>query len=432
MPYTKNRTTEKGFVPYAYTTTFRRWTSTTGWRTTPTSRLTTTRAEDPNYGYRLKQWNVQAGYKALLDSQGYLPTLEYSDVQYGQAYSPTGGAVWKNKTPGTFQWYDEPQYYHAAYRASQVSGSGWYENSTIEGLKADAQVATLAKAKDMKVNIPVMFGEGRQTTRMLRETCNTLGRAYTAFRRRRYKQAANILGLRKPPSGQLASHWLAYKYGWTPLLSDAVGMVELVSQQVSGYRARKPRFTVKASRRLSGPLKFTVTNGFSLFGAGSTSFSGRQTLKANAGLLLEVVFQDSALASQLGLGVTDPILTAWELVPFSFVFDWFVGVGQWLESASALQGFAVKAGYTSWEHSTIDTVGFPTVAASSTWQLESGVLPYQKSWERRYYRQTWGGAIPQIRILGLSDALDARRLMTSASLWRQLTGDDRIYGAYRP
>jgi hypothetical protein len=432
MPFTRTSTLEKGFVPYSYVTTSRRWTPTGGWRITPTTRLTTTKAEDPNFRYRLKQWNGQAGYKALLASQGYLPTLEYNDVQYGQSYSPTGYAVWKNKTPGTWQWNDEPQYYHTAKRPSQVSGSGWFDNNTIENLKTDAQVVAMAKAKDMKVNLPVMFGEGRQTVRMLQETCDTLGRAYREFRRRRYKQAARALGLRKPPSGQLASHWLAYTYGWTPLLSDAVGLVELASQQLSGYRAKKPRFTVKAMRALFGPVKYSVADGFSLFATGNVSFTGRQTLRGRAGLLLEVVFQDSALASQLGMGVTDPLLTVWELVPFSFVFDWFIGVGQWLESASALQGFDVKAGYTSWEHYTTDVVGYPSVAASSTWQLESGVLPYQSVWERRYYRQSWLGTIPQIRIRGLSDALNARRLMTSASLWRQLTGDDRLYGAYRP
>lgn len=32
----------------------------------------------------------------------------------------------------------------------------------------------------------------------------------------------------------------------------------------------------------------------------------------------------------------NPILTAWEVIPYSFVIDWFVGIGTWFESLSAL------------------------------------------------------------------------------------------------
>jgi len=39
------------------------------------------------------------------------------------------------------------------------------------------------------------------------------------------------------------------------------------------------------------------------------------------------------------LGITNPLLIGWELVPFSFVVDWFLPVGNWLESVDAMLGY---------------------------------------------------------------------------------------------
>lgn len=59
-----------------------------------------------------------------------------------------------------------------------------------------------------------------------------------------------------------------------------------------------------------------------------------------------VVLKDTYQVSLRGTVIADlkpprfrfnPITTAWELIPFSFVLDWFIGVGNWLESLSFLQ-----------------------------------------------------------------------------------------------
>jgi hypothetical protein len=53
---------------------------------------------------------------------------------------------------------------------------------------------------------------------------------------------------------------------------------------------------------------------------------------------------NSSIAATLGL--LDPELVAWELVPFSFVADWFIPIGQWMEArakASRLTGTFVTS-----------------------------------------------------------------------------------------
>jgi hypothetical protein len=39
------------------------------------------------------------------------------------------------------------------------------------------------------------------------------------------------------------------------------------------------------------------------------------------------------------LGIFNPLLIGWELVPFSFVVDWFIPVGSYLEGIDALLGY---------------------------------------------------------------------------------------------
>jgi hypothetical protein len=46
-------------------------------------------------------------------------------------------------------------------------------------------------------------------------------------------------------------------------------------------------------------------------------------------------------------GLTELPLTAWELVPFSFVVDWFVNIGDWLEALTPKLGIKILSeGYT--------------------------------------------------------------------------------------
>lgn len=371
-----------------------------------------------------RAWNTQPGWKAFRASHGYLPTLAYTDEQ--EYVSPEEGALM------TFEWYygtgkivmkthDDPYVPRGVWSGEPYGFSDAVHNMLTDDAKAKA----LAKARDMKVNVPVMLGEGRQTVKMLADTVRTLGKAYRNFRRGRFRRAAEDLGITKP-TGDSARHWLAYRYGWMPLLSDAKGLVELNSKGLIDPE-RGPRFGVSAKAFTSSPFDVTVEGQGSSVIGGSTRLRGLKVVEAKAGLLLEFTSKASGLES-IGLGRYDPFLTAWELTPFSFVFDWFIDIGSFLENASALESVSVLAGYTSltqhcFGRSAIASLGYGG-------QLVGGTFPAANFTFRRYTRANWLGSV-SLRT-PLWDGLNAKRLTDTAALWRQICRGDRVSGKYRP
>lgn len=374
-----------------------------------------------------RQWNTMAGWKTYRATYGYLPTQNMTETQ--EFVDQSGLPVYSYFA------------YDGQYRVDMksrdplhvpaLSGSlgfrpKWHTTSELSALREDAKQKCLSQARDMKVNVPVMLGEGRQTVRMLADTVRTLGRAYRNFRRGRFRQAAKELGIAEPGKGS-ANHWLAYNYGWMPLLSDAKGLVKLAEKGLIDPD-RGPRFSVRGNAIDVIPDWKEVISGqgASNLPGGQTTLRGTCVAHAKAGLLLEFKPGATGLAS-VGLGTFDPLLTAWELTPFSFVFDWFINVGGYLEALSTFSDVTPLAGFEShveWNY------GSATMDKPHTTGWIVGALPQVHFTWRSFKRFSWGGSVT-LRT-PLWDALNARRLTTVAALWRQRCRGDRVHGKYRP
>lgn len=124
------------------------------------------------------------------------------------------------------------------------------------------------------------------------------------------KMQRKALSLQDP-----ASQWLAFQYGWLPLLSDIHEGTEFVeslankaSMVIRNHAVSKDSYK-PASQRLTARREVIVSRIWRL-------------KRAPSNVLLS--------------GVIDPLSVAWELLPFSFVVDWFIPVGQFIENASMM------------------------------------------------------------------------------------------------
>lgn len=219
----------------------------------------------------------------------------------------------------------------------------------------------LYKAVDgAKFNIAQFFAERRQTAELLASTAARIASAARSLRRADLRGFATSLSLsgsetrtlkqnwkrveRTPAHQRVSSHWLEYVYGWRPLLQDCYDAAELLAEQVSTYEGPEGELRTTSSVRTPFTLRGSVPYG----AEGGVILQNRDDLHICTARIRVQYRLDSEARSLLNkTGISNPALLAWELLPYSFVVDWFVPVGTYLESLTAMDGFTITRGTIS-------------------------------------------------------------------------------------
>lgn len=217
-----------------------------------------------------------------------------------------------------------------------------------------------ARAVISEFSSPIFLGELRETIKMIRSPAKGLRDIADSYLRDVKSQKK-----RSPKQWKknLSSTWLEYAFGWTPLISDIQ----------SGYKAYHNLVTKHENEQVLvsgfGIEEEEVTNP----AVGSNSF-GR--IRYNHSLLVKdkafVKFRgmvvrrvDATLREKLariGFNAEEFLPTVWELLPWSFLIDYFTNIGDVIEASA----FNVSA--LSW--STQTTVKTRTWVRT-TWPDES-------------------------------------------------------------
>lgn len=200
------------------------------------------------------------------------------------------------------------------------------------------------KVADGKISVGLAVAESKLTLALLVELVTKLVKVIRAVRRGRWSEAGKILGYRtwKDTKG-LSDSWLQYQYGLKPLISDIYGAQE---QLKAGFREKEQTF--KVSRQLRQAL---VPQDFVVPATDPDIWTNDAKFIAN-GKAFEIIkfvyfmkVSDASLHALAQLGLVNPAVIAWELVPFSFVIDWLLPIGNFLDGATATLGTTFIAGY---------------------------------------------------------------------------------------
>ena len=183
--------------------------------------------------------------------------------------------------------------------------------------------------------------------------------------------------LPRPGKKQFADTWLEYKFGWAPLAQDIRNAIKALNEPFPGFRV-VGRGTVK------GDFKdHVVAPGISVYDVFCDVKSSHKIFAR-----LRATNPNIALANSLGL--LNPAFAAWEVIPYSFVVDYFVNVGEWLNGFTDQYGLELTD--TSWNW---------LCRANSKESLEFGTPPLPPSggkaeWEgRRFELHRDTGTIPR-------------------------------------
>lgn len=200
-----------------------------------------------------------------------------------------------------------------------------------DSIRDKALIRARSKMKQGDVNLGVAFAERNQTARLVADTATSLVKSLRSLRRGNWRDAWRHLGSNRrdrPKGDSIPRKWLEMQYGWKPLLSDVYGSVEALSRQ-------PPSNWIVTG---TGIEKETI----SLFQDGTSSMDLCDVgVEAMRGVFcrIDAVPENDLLQAFSSLGITNPLLIGWELVPFSFMVDWFLPIGSYLESLDAMLGY---------------------------------------------------------------------------------------------
>lgn len=194
-------------------------------------------------------------------------------------------------------------------------------------------------------NAPLFLAEGHKTASMVVGAAEKIVHGLRAARRLDVKELNKLFPMssRKSTSQTASGLWLERKYGWLPLLRDVHDSVSAMDENLSRRRSPSVVSTVHVS-------KSRVENSqrdFDLQGSPRILGHGNLQIRHTRRLTLRYRISDLSAYTAASFGLTNPASLAWELIPFSFVADWFVPVGDYLSTLDAGIGIEILTGFQS-------------------------------------------------------------------------------------
>lgn len=192
-------------------------------------------------------------------------------------------------------------------------------------------------------NAAVVLGELHESIDLIVNSAVRIGKYAAAMKSGKWQTAHHALFEKDPRSKstdfrrgrpslkEIASKHLEMQYGWMPLLQDVVGGAEALAHALN-TPVQKTYRTARSLEQRSVQLTDIPSYGC---GAGGFQIRAVGVKKQRVGLIVR--FREKPSLPKL-LGLLDPEVVAWELVPFSFIADWFVPLGDWLTARGFSQG----------------------------------------------------------------------------------------------
>lgn len=295
-----------------------------------------------------------------------------SEVYYTRTWSgtrtPGFGGLKKNQRPvnphsvsitdvsdaGLIEMIDIPStgVYFNQYSAFTRRYSGPAAPSHDPGAKQKAIKRLIDKLESgIDSNLAQDIVQIKQTVRLVADTASRLARAGAAAKNGNFPRAASALFGTKSPrydrkfgppnrNRQFADNWLAVQYGWKPLLQDLHGAFEAVARlQLADASVKQVKASAQVESWDVNDLPLFIGNKI----AGWTRV--HTVSRCKYGVRFTVEDHLKAFLSQTGF--TSPVNLIWELIPFSFVVDWFLPIGPWLETLNYTPGLVMLDGYES-------------------------------------------------------------------------------------
>lgn len=291
-----------------------------------------------------------------------------------------------------------------------------------------AAVKLLDKIKSGRVNLAQVVAERSQTARLVGDTAIKIANSLRALKKGDIVSAARALGSAKPsravrrrtakqfrvagPTADFTSRsWLELQYGWKPLLTDVFGAAQALAELPYGasYNKVEAGSTFTTHSELSG---IALSTDSKLLGSGAVTYT--RTVRYGCS------FSADPLGKPLAaLGLTNPALIAWELLPFSFVVDWFLPVGNYISSLDATIGCQFIDGYRS------EKVTVTSVSDTKSNGYADEYFLSRRTFKEMTFERTRLLAFPSPRLPSWKNPVSTTHALNALALLKQIAGGSR-------
>ncbi|DAD51563.1 maturation protein [ssRNA phage Esthiorhiza.3_4] len=204
---------------------------------------------------------------------------------------------------------------------------------------ASARLNFLGKIRDLQSAFMTgtFVGELAETIRMIRRPAQSLRHGIDQYVQTARKVARRTSGLGR--SKALTGTWLEYQYGWRPLISDIQQASEALASQ-----GRKIKLEFVKAHGSADSSSF-VNGSEVVFGRG-VDYSFTRKAKTSVRYMAGVsMFSDQPVPtmSHWGLDGFSFFPTVWNLIPYSFLVDYFSNIGKIID-AVCVQNFIIDWG----------------------------------------------------------------------------------------
>nr|QDH88751.1 MAG: hypothetical protein H1BulkLitter6286_000004 [Leviviridae sp.] len=291
----------------------------------------------------------------------------------------------------------------------------------------------ISNVKDQKVNVGNFAAEFKQTCGTVTDAASRIASAIRAVKHGDLRRAASTLvsgrhgnegnqnhtrrttrRRRYLSTGSAADDWLQLKYGWMPLLSDVNGACEELARTLT-YRPDIRKVSAQAKVQREKSLSFPK------YATTWPTCSGKGSVEITCKGVVEYQVASRVTSFLANTGLINPLEVAWEVIPYSFVVDWFLPVGSFLNNLDYDTGLVFLRGWITFHGSsrveirTDNGGGFDGVT-SQTWS--GGSI---QSDARGYHRDPLGG-FPAVPSPSLKDPISLAHVENALALLRQVVG----------
>jgi len=337
---------------------------------------------------------ITPGYFAMRKTGEFLPINPLTSSKRRIVRSDTGKMEWD------VTYYGNPAF-TSSYEGHVALSAYWHQSGfeyknfggSIPSWSSENVLVTdaLARARSKGFDVLTFMAEFRKTMNLVKQfRKRTLQRADRVSNHIERLSKGKRSQANLSPAAAFAETWLEARYGWRQIAFDLEAITEAfyklknsTSPLIRGYAsetnvATNTYKTVSMSKTVRMYEKYKT--GYS---GGYAAYSHTQELhhETRAGVVLEALIDD--------ITSFDPLVTGWEVVPFSFIIDWFFNIDRIIAAYSPFASEQLKGAWVSLKATTVNkTVVTPGNGGSSNFDYTySGSPSFELHTEKYTYER---------------------------------------------